>query len=738
MIKQILITIAILLLWCGSGWGITYYVATDGSATVPYDTPAKAAAQVDDVLDYIATQADTTDIIHVGMGSYSGGAASMNFDHVNQSDTTIAGTGRDYCTINMTSASRNIYTSAAVDNVQISDIKFTSNQAGRQIELQNGGGDGWVYEDCVFEALSGLGQVMSSLDDFTNFTYRRCRWRSNGDLNSKPPVDVGGTSSGKFEFCISEACGFAESYYWKIDTSGTVELTNCVILDSTSYALYGNSASLDVDILNSIFAGGLKSTAAVTVRNVNAAGAMDVSYSNIVPNPYDPADYVVENLDTDSNNIKTGSVGISSFGRGGYIVICVDDSDNFVTAQAVETILASYGFKGTYYIDVAEWNSANNSALATMHDNGTMEIGLHSYSHTNTTYEHGLRVTYAGADTNPTVSYDGEIIRVRTTEGNDDANIGASGSADETISDVVGTYSNFTLAKSSTDGQNTAEIHDSCIVTSLENIAIGSPRAVPCDIDFDRTGIAQGFFKDEIADAKSALETITGGTIYSWGFPYNEADATGKAAVRAGTLTSGRASTFSIQTDIDLFALYSIPSISNLVVSEDEVQTRINARALAFNAAQSGSVVFPLFHSLGGGEPTAEEITWAIDEFSKCPGITVTSAYQMATDIIANSTDNEDGTYSREFTTFTNFTLQPNSSCVNAGTDPFANGDGDQRDYKNHMVWSDTLDSPVGTWKDGVEIGAYGYDPRGDIIFGDSPFGLRLYQKQYNIYKWMN
>jgi hypothetical protein len=55
------------------------------------------------------------------------------------------------------------------------------------------------------------------------------------------------------------------------------------------------------------------------------------------------------------------------------------------------------------------------------------------------------------------------------------------------------------------------------------------------------------------------------------------------------------------------------------------------------------------------------------------------------------------------------YTLQSRSPCINAGTDPFSNGDGDQYDYNDYLVWSDTSDSAVGPWADGVEIGAYGF-----------------------------
>jgi len=63
------------------------------------------------------------------------------------------------------------------------------------------------------------------------------------------------------------------------------------------------------------------------------------------------------------------------------------------------------------------------------------------------------------------------------------------------------------------------------------------------------------------------------------------------------------------------------------------------------------------------------------------------------------------------FVSATDFNLQSKSPCINAGIDPFSDGDGDQYDMKDRLVWSDgpnSADSPVGPWGDGVDIGAYG------------------------------
>jgi hypothetical protein len=58
----------------------------------------------------------------------------------------------------------------------------------------------------------------------------------------------------------------------------------------------------------------------------------------------------------------------------------------------------------------------------------------------------------------------------------------------------------------------------------------------------------------------------------------------------------------------------------------------------------------------------------------------------------------------------TDYSLLFGSPAINAGVDPFSDGDGDQYDYAGQFVWDDSTDSAVGPWADGVEIGAYGFD----------------------------
>ena len=63
------------------------------------------------------------------------------------------------------------------------------------------------------------------------------------------------------------------------------------------------------------------------------------------------------------------------------------------------------------------------------------------------------------------------------------------------------------------------------------------------------------------------------------------------------------------------------------------------------------------------------------------------------------------------------FKLKSGSPCINAGTDPFSNGDGNQYDYNGLLVWDDVLDSPVGMWRGGVDIGAYAYTIGGSFFY---------------------
>jgi hypothetical protein len=75
---------------------------------------------------------------------------------------------------------------------------------------------------------------------------------------------------------------------------------------------------------------------------------------------------------------------------------------------------------------------------------------------------------------------------------------------------------------------------------------------------------------------------------------------------------------------------------------------------------------------------------------------------------MAGWNDDGDGTYSHTFSDPT-LKLQATSPCINAGTNPFSDGDGDQYDFAGNLVWRDSDDKAVGAWSDGVEIGAYGW-----------------------------
>lgn len=70
------------------------------------------------------------------------------------------------------------------------------------------------------------------------------------------------------------------------------------------------------------------------------------------------------------------------------------------------------------------------------------------------------------------------------------------------------------------------------------------------------------------------------------------------------------------------------------------------------------------------------------------------------------------------------FQLKGNSPCINAGTVWPVDGDGDQYDLAGRKVWDDATDSAVGPWKNGAEIGAYGFTASGGSLFPGLNLGL--------------
>ena len=500
-----------------------------------------------------------------------------------------------------------------------------------------------------------------------NWLLRGIEFRGRASGSGNFFARIAGGASGKFEGLLSHGNNHLTTAL-NMSSTGEVTISNSMLIDSGSHGIYQTSGTLN--LYNSIIQPGSDGTSVY-----RGGGVLNESNNILIASPNSPNIHLATGFTPDASDILTVAPKFQS-PRGGFCIPHIDDSGNYDYAMQVKDLLAAYNMTGGYYIETALVNEGGSgevttAQLQTMLQDGTFEICSHSRTHTNLTYQHALTFTYAGADTNPTVSFDGTTIILATTEGNDDISIpivtypiiGADSITDPSNYFSNGIINNFdgvnnwTITKSSSNGQNADSIYPRC---QTSGFATQAPTAVPCDIDFDRTGIESGFLRNEVANSKADLDNILGGYLdpqtgqsyqcNSFGWPYDD----NSVADRQATIDAGYTNARGSSTDgrLESFDMYSFEVYGYLYIVGDrsEVQIRQRALAIGFYAAVNGYVIPVLGHK--PDEITLTEWGWILDEWSKIPGLTVCSPQLFAKYVRDNDayTDNGDGTFSRQFT----------------------------------------------------------------------------------------
>ena len=681
--KRLIFLLLFLALFCvGQALGATYYVrvAGVGSNTSPYDTPAKGANIVKTLVDYLRVNGSGVgDIIDIGPGTFSNANDLIVLDETTLDNLTIQGAGRSL-TILTPTAYHAIYGDNDISNLTVKDLTLQQNGAAVNIVYKTADAGVWNFTNVDFK--SGPSHAETGLKlygDETNLT--RCRVFFNYTA-SKYPIYYFGDSSGTVQYCQFFASGTSKiGNSVALVGSGTQNFVNNIVMDVAEHAIIANTGTSNIS--NNIIAG---STVSHTQYVINKAGGTVNSTNNIlISSPWND-DYWNPALDTDTGNIKTNANPyFISYGRGGFLVPTVDDAGGLGTGyvEAIETLLAAKGFKGTWYTNISNLLDTLYDDARALMSRGVFEIGLHGYSHTNLTYANALLFSQTGGS-NCTVAFDNTTITLNCDGTDYDNTLDTTNAAYDTIVEIVSALNGvkgWTVAKSTTGSQTASSISDSALATSLATL-LATPE--PCDITFNRAGIGEGLFKDEIADAKDFLEDSiinvlgnltdpqTGATysVNTYGATYNAGDAATKAAAYA-TFQAYRYNTGAIGAsvqnlkDVDIFALGSA-DYTHVVGDGSEAAVRRNTRALAFAIVQSGLIV--PFYAHNTTEFSIAQWTWFLDELSKFNQLTVTSMQAAVAAIKAGWTDDLDGTYRKIYTTFTDFNIRAGSPAIDAGT----------------------------------------------------------------------
>ncbi|MBE0534669.1 MAG: hypothetical protein IH624_03305 [Phycisphaerae bacterium] len=653
----------------------TYYVSPSGLNISPYDTWAKAA-NLPSTAVTAAAGATGPHTVHIGAGMYIGG---ISINHANHDGLTVTGAGRDKTILSPASGA--VITGSVANDVTIAGMTLTKGGATRVFHGETSI-TGWVMEDVDFVGLSDhSSNVIRVLGG--SITFRHCRVFSH--RNTTYAVQQAGDAATVWDHCVFAPAKTSHSsgivFY---GGTGTAVYANCAIVGAHDAALRIDSGTVTAS--NCVLQGGARNVAAVTVTQTG--GTLNLQNNHIITGPWKTNSATSGTEAVDTGNIVTDAWPVyRKPARRGWILPCVDDGSNVAYAMLLEAVLADYGMKGTFFT----W-TIDPVIPRAMLRRGVMEIGWHTRSHTNLTHDHAVAVTYAGADTNPTVELTaGGALQFRTTEGNDDADIDTTNASYDTIGEIVAAApANWTLAKSTTNGQTATSTSDSALVTSL---LVAGPTAVPCDLDFDRTSYNAGLFKDELLDPRTAwaatMNALGGITdpqtsavyaVRTLACPYNGMDDDVSAAIRLSGYVMGRGNPEGVATaiklpygnDVDLYRAGTL-AVADYLDAETEDGVRQKARRLAVIAVENGFAIPILSHTVD--QLSIEEWGWACDEWSKFGDSLVVTSHQIFADTVRDSglwTDDEDGTFSRTYTEYTDYRpvydTYGASPLVNAGT----------------------------------------------------------------------
>jgi hypothetical protein len=663
----LLLLFILLPVWC---MGATYHVSPLGSNTSPYDTWAKAANLPSTAVSAGNGAAgphtvkiypgEYTDSFALGANWANGsiiGVSAHGETTVNKSETVIIDNG---------DADDNIDTTAVVGNVTIKGLTLKVGGAYKALKAA-AIADSWLVYGNSFIAKPTHTESLISLGNASNLLFTRNKTRSVLDPGDHAVMRLDGLTSGIIAY--NDMQGPAHFGIWTPGTStGNLNIYDNVI-EAMSIPIY-QAGSGTMTVTNNVGIGGLQTTASGTIRR--DAGTVNATNNYLSGTPNAPSVYTYGTINTDTDNIKGGDIKPRSWGRTGYIMIRVDDAINLNYARSVEAMLTARGLKGCFVVDQAAWNTANNSILRGMVSTGTMEIGSHSYSHSDLNLTgNAFSITKTGKTVN--IDRTTDTITVSDT-------VTVTGYKAKTLTAI---RSELT-AGGATVGALATNLSGSTLGESLADSSGAKDSPYTTQLLIDTTGTT-GYFKVEITDPKAWLaDTVingagnvtdpqTGATYVANTFasPFNVYNANAAVAIRtAGYTNAGSTSTQTLWS----YNLFRHQSLAYTAVIGADVNTTKNyMRSICSVLAQQGGAIMIYAHS-EAEISTTDANGWAaildtIAEFGS--NVVVTSPQLFATTIKTSPWTYTAGTgiSTRTYTTYSDFRLKAGSPAINAGTD---------------------------------------------------------------------
>jgi len=343
------------------------------------------------------------------------------------------------------------------------------------------------------------------------------------------------------------------------------------------------------------------------------------------------------------------------------------------------------------------------------------EIAVHGWSHSDLTKTDAIAIT--STNTNPTCDVDIATTTI-TLSCDEGGNIVAyDWSGDKNITElkaaVVGKGWTITTQTSITDLLK---------LDSLDDTA--GAQAVPYTCTLDVTAPDYAFWREEIADTMTWIDSVVGGTITVMATPYSTISDNLIAYMKdvAGITGNARGETATNSMELESINIYKLyrTYLTNIKGAGTQAAVEYAARHVAAAAMYGNGIYICLTHNTGEFSPT--QMGWFVNELIAC-GVTPVTFGSAVASIRADHATADDITYTKAYTDAWDFTLQPNSPCIDAGVDV-----GLTQDYVGNLVpalkiISDVILSPIldpiidpiqnvifsSTTKTAVDIGAYEY-----------------------------
>ena len=532
------------------------------------------------------------------------------------------------------------------------------------------------------------------ITDFNYITFNQICFE--GVANPNPLGALTGTTSYvNFHYCVFKNGKGATGKGVESIGATNLQFYNCVIANFHQYGLHIRGGST-ADIQNCIISGCGLPQMGFGLYVTGATATYD--YNVILGNNRYPTFNISGGTDG-GHNLTVFPKFTSGYGQSYVVISCDDDDVDYWDALAAAI---PAGVPLTFFTTAGNVTVGEQANLVAL-DAAGHEIAVHGWSHSDLTKTDAIAIT--STNTNPTCDVDIATTTI-TLSCDEGGNIVAyDWSGDKNITEL-----------------KAAVVGKGWKLDSLDDTA--GAQAVPYTCTLDVTAPDYAFWREEIADTMTWIDSVVGGTITVMATPYSTISDNLIAYMKdvAGITGNARGETATNSMELESINIYKLyrTYLTNIKGAGTQAAVEYAARHVAAAAMYGNGIYICLTHNTGEFSPT--QMGWFVNELIAC-GVTPVTFGSAVASIRADHATADDITYTKAYTDAWDFTLQPNSPCIDAGVDV-----GLTQDYVGNLVpalkiISDVILSPIldpiidpiqnvifsSTTKTAVDIGAYEY-----------------------------